>query len=184
MKNNVVIIHGSFGSPYSNWFPWLNKELEEQGKNVLVPSFPIGVGLQTYENWSKLMDYYQNLGYFNETTTVIGHSIAPVFICHYFIEHQIYVKKLIFVSGFNNYAAISDENYNQVNASMFCDNVEKIQEFAKDIICFYSDNDPYTKESTIQFFELVGNKLICLKGKEHINAESGFTKFTEILPYL
>ena len=27
MKNNYLIIHGSFGSPFVNWIPWLRKEL-------------------------------------------------------------------------------------------------------------------------------------------------------------
>ena len=48
---NYLLIHGSFGSPFVNWFPYLRKELESQGKIVYTPDFPTGVGYQTYENW-------------------------------------------------------------------------------------------------------------------------------------
>ena len=51
MKNNYFIIHGSFGSPFSNWFPYLRKELEKRNLEVYTPDLPSGVGYQNYENW-------------------------------------------------------------------------------------------------------------------------------------
>jgi len=30
MKNNYFIIHGSFGSPFVNWVPYIRKEIEEK----------------------------------------------------------------------------------------------------------------------------------------------------------
>ena len=48
---NYILIHGSFGSPFVNWFPYLRKELESQEKIVYTPDFPTGVGYQTYKNW-------------------------------------------------------------------------------------------------------------------------------------
>ena len=54
MKDNYIIIHGSFGSKDGNWFPWLKNKLKD--KNVVVPQMPIGVGNQNFENWSKVLD--------------------------------------------------------------------------------------------------------------------------------
>ena len=82
--DNYFIIHGSFSSPYSNWIGWLHDFIEGEGKQVYVPDFPIGVGFQNYENWSKLLKYYVDLGLINENTTIIGHSIAPAFISKFF----------------------------------------------------------------------------------------------------
>ena len=68
---NYFIIHGSFGSPFGNWFSWLQDFIATDGKQVYVPDFPIGVGYQNYENWSKLLKYYLDLGLINENTTII-----------------------------------------------------------------------------------------------------------------
>ena len=34
MKENFIIVHGSFSSPYSNWFGWLANTLIEKEKSV------------------------------------------------------------------------------------------------------------------------------------------------------
>lgn len=75
---NYLLIHGSFGSPFSNWLPWLRTELENKNLEVYTPDFPIGVGYQNYNNWSNLLKTYVTAGILNENTTIIAHSIAPV----------------------------------------------------------------------------------------------------------
>ena len=141
---NCFIIHCLFGSQYSNCFSLLHDFIEDEGKQVYVPDLPTGVGYQNYENWSKLLKVYLDLGLINKNTTIIGHSIAPVFISKFLVENKIKVKKLIFVCGFNNYLGINEE-YDTVNKSMYFDNLENVKQYANEIICFYSDNDPYVK---------------------------------------
>lgn len=181
---NYFIIHGSFSSPHSNWIPWLHEFLESEEKQVYTPDFPIGVGHQNYENWNQLLIYYLNLGLINENTTIIGHSIAPVFIAKFLVEHKVKVKKLIFVCGFNNYFGINEE-YDTVNGSMYFENLADVNQYADDIICFYSDNDPYVKlEAEKEFADSVSTEQILLPNAGHINSESGFNAFEEIVPYL
>lgn len=31
MKENYILVHGSFGNPFVNWFPYLRKEIESRG---------------------------------------------------------------------------------------------------------------------------------------------------------
>lgn len=181
---NYFIIHGSFSSPYSNWFGWLHDFLQDEGKQVYVPDLPIGVGYQNYENWSKLLKYYLDLGLINENTIIIGHSIAPVFISKFLVVNKIKVKKLIFVCGFNNYLGINEE-YDAVNNSMYFDNLKDVKQYSNEIICFYSDNDPYVKyEVEKEFADTVSTEQILLKEAGHINAESGYDTFEDIVNYL
>ena len=181
---NYFIIHGSFSSPFSNWFGWLHDFLETDGKQVYTPQFPTGVGYQSYENWSNLFKVYFNIGLINENTTIIAHSIAPVFVSKFLTENKVKVKKLIFVCGFNNYFGI-DKDYDAVNESMYFDNLQDVKQYANEIICFYSDNDPYVKyEAEKEFADTITENQIMISGGGHLNTESNYTEFKELLDYL
>ena len=181
---NYFIIHGSFGSPYSNWFSWLHDFIQEDGKQVYVPDFPIGVGYQNYSNWSKLLKNYLELGLINENTTIIAHSIAPIFISKFLVENRVKVKKLIFVCGFNNYLGINEE-YDNVNKSMYFDNLEDIKKYCDDIVCYYSNNDPYVKyEVEKEFADTIATKQILINNGGHLNTESGYSEFSDLLKYI
>ncbi len=175
--NNYVILHGSFGSKDGNWFPWLKRKLEDKKYKVSVPQMPVGVDKQNYDSWSKELDKIS----INENTIIIAHSIAPVFVCKYLINNKIKVKKLIFVCGFNNYLGI-DPDFDTVNEPMFLNNLEDIKSYCNNIVCFYSDNDPYVKYDVEKdFADTISNEQYIIKSGGHINAESGYTKFEEIL---
>lgn len=184
MKENYFIIHGSFSTPYSNWIPWLSEVLIQAGEDVIVPNFPIGVGKQNYTNWNALLEYYWKLGLIHENTAFIAHSIAPVFVSKFLVEHRITIKKFISVCGFNHYLGI-DENYDAVNESMYFDELADVKNYCDNIICFYSDNDPYVpKNVEEEFANTIATECILLPGAGHINAESGYDTFAEIIPYL
>lgn len=114
MKNNYFIIHGSFGSPFVNWVPYIRKEIEEKDGVVYTPDFPTGVGYQNYDNWNELLSVYLDAGLINKNTVIFAHSIATIFIYHFLVEHRVKIKRLVFVCGFNNYLGI-DEEYDNVN---------------------------------------------------------------------
>ena len=184
MKENYFLIPGSFGSPFVNWFPWLREKIENEGKEIYTPDFPTGVGFQNYENWKKLLRVYLEAGLIHENTTFVCHSIAPVFVCKFLIEHQVKVKKLLFVCGFNNYFGINEE-YNTVNGTMYTDALPKIKEYCSEIICFYTDNDPYVKmDAESEFARIVATKEIVVSGGGHLNRESGYDACEFLLPYL
>ena len=175
-----VILHGSFGSNKGNWFPWLKKELQSKGKQVSALQMPVGVGKQSFESWSNELDKLA----INEKTIIIAHSIAPVFVCKYLVKNNIRVKKLIFVCGFNNYLGINSD-YDAVNEPMFFDDLGDVKKYCDDIVCLYSDNDPYVKfDVEKQFADTITNKQIVIKDGGHLNSESGFNKFEEILDYI
>ena len=184
MANNYLIIHGSFGSPFVNWFPWLRKQIEDKDLMVYTPDFPTGVGYQNYTNWEKVLEAYVNAGLINEDTVIYAHSIAPIFISHFLVSHKIKVKRLIFVCGFNNYLGINEE-YDNVNKSMYFDNLEDVKQYSEEIICFYSKNDPYVKyEVEKEFADTIATKQVIIDDGGHLNAESGYTEFKQLLEYL
>ena len=67
---NYFIIHGSFGSPFGNWFSWLQDFISSDGKQVYVPQFPIGVDYQNYENWSSISHIQQTRKIKNSTKII------------------------------------------------------------------------------------------------------------------
>lgn len=180
MKENYIILHGSFSSKDENWFPWLKTKLEEKNKEVIVPELPIGVGIQNFDSWSKELKKLK----VNENTIIIAHSIAPIFVCKYLITNKIKVKKLIFACGFNNYLGI-DKDFDNVNKTMYIDNFKDIKNYCNDITCYYSDNDPYVKfEIEKEFANTVSSKQFIIKNGGHLNSESGYLEFKEILKSL
>ena len=184
MKSNYLLVQGSFGSPFSNWIPYLRKEIEDKNFEVYTPDFPTGVGYQNYENWSKLLKTYVDANIINENTIIFAHSIAPIFICKFLVENKIRVKRLVFICGFNNYLGI-DKDYDTVNESMYFDNLSDIKNYCSDIVCFYSDNDPYVKyEDEKEFADTITDNHIMISGGGHLNSESGYTEFTELLKYV
>lgn len=178
--NNYIILHGSFGSKDGNWFPWLKGKLENNKLDVEVPQMPVGVGNQNYDNWSSEFNKLK----IDEDTIIIAHSIAPVFVCKYLINNKIKVKKLIFVCGFNNYLGINEE-YDNVNKTMYFDDLEEVKELADEIVCFYSKNDPYVKYDTEKkFANTIATKEIIIDNGGHLNSESGYTEFKELLEFI
>lgn len=185
MKNNYFIIHGSFSNPFSNWIPWLRKEIEIGGmENIYTPDLPSGVGYQNFDNWNELMKVYVKASLINENTIIFAHSIAPVFIAKFLITNKIKVKRLIFVCGFNNYLGINEE-YDNVNKTMYLDNLEDVKNYCDDIICYYSKNDPYVKyEVEKSFADTIATKQVVIDDGGHLNAESGYTEFPDLLKYI
>lgn len=72
-----------------------------------------------------------------------------------------------------------------MNKSMYFDNFEDVKHHADEIICFYSDNDPYVKyEVEKGFADKIATEQILIPNAGHINSESGYDTFEDIVSYL
>ena len=183
--DNYLIIHGSFGTPYSNWFPWLHQKLQEDNKQVMVPYFPYGKSFQDFDNWANLLDAYRKMRIISSHTTVIAHSIGCAFIVKYLLERRMIMSKLILVAPFNNYSVDNGGDYDYVNKSFFDDDFELVKDYVGEIICIYSDNDPYVKqEASKDFAKKIEAREIIISNGGHLNIESGYDSFEEILKEL
>lgn len=68
---------------------------------------------------------------------------------------------------------------------MFLNILKDIKNYCNNIICFYSDNDPYVKfEVEKDFADTISNEQHIIKDGGHINSESGYTEFKDILNVL
>ena len=54
---NYFIIHGSFGSPFGNWFSWLHDFIENEGKEVLIPNARHINSESGYDTFEDIVNY-------------------------------------------------------------------------------------------------------------------------------
>ena len=179
---DYVIVHGSYGSPFENWFPWLYEKLTAEGKNVLVPQFPCGAKIQNYDNWKRVLDAYKHL--INENTTFIGHSLAPAFIVDYLIDNNLKVKRLVLVAPF--YGLINIPEFDEVNSPFFTKkDLSKISFLALKRICFISNNDPSVpKALSVSFSKEISAETIFVDNAGHFNASAGYKTFESLMEKL
>ena len=65
---------------------------------------------------------------------------------------------------------------------MYLDNLEEIKKYCDDIVCYYSDNDPYVKyEVEKEFADSITNNQKIIPNGVHLNTESGYQEFKELL---
>jgi predicted alpha/beta hydrolase family esterase len=194
-----VILHGSFGNPKGNWFPWLRRELRNLEQEVIVPKFPIddyekisNAGMkkainekQTLAAWLAVFEKEVLPKIKNEPVTFIGHSLSPVFILHLVDKYNLEVDCAIFVSPFLKDLERSDLwQFGLVNQTFYKDdfNFEKLKQKIKKSFVIYSDNDPYVgKEWMLEFVEKINSDKILVENGGHLNSEAGFDEFPLVL---
>jgi predicted alpha/beta hydrolase family esterase len=93
----VVIIHGSYGYPERNWFPWLKQEIEKLGHNAIVPKFPTPDG-QDFKNWKDT--FYSEVSCLDDHAILVGHSTGAGFILSLLNEADtVPIKAAFLVAG-------------------------------------------------------------------------------------
>jgi len=177
----IFIIHGSYGNPDENWFPWLKQELEALGHTVFVPKFSTPEN-QSLEKWMKEFEYYQHL--IDEDTIFVGHSLAPAFILSILekLETPKPIKACFFVSGF--LGLLGDPKFDEINKTFTAKdfNWEKIKKNCKEFHNYHSDNDPYIPLKVAkEFAQKLGVDINLIKGAGHFNESTGYTKFDILL---
>ena len=178
-KMNVILVHGAYGNPEENWFPWISEKLEDLGHEVVAPEFPTPDN-QSLENWSEILDEYKE--YFDRETIVVGHSLGCAFLLSVIEKLDEPIKAAFFVSGF--VGRLNNPKFDEINKTF----TEKefdwnlIRKNCKKFVVFHSDNDPYVPLEKSK--ELSGNlKCRCslIYGAGHFNEKAGYKKFERLL---
>lgn len=178
---NILIVHGAYGHPGENWFPWLKSELEKLGHRVFVPKFPTPEN-QSLQNWLNILKDYEQ--YLDEKSIVVGHSIGPAFLLTVLEKNK--SKAAFFVAGFVGgfTGKWADPTFDKINKTIAEKKFDwhKIKKNCKKFYSFYSDNDPYVPpEKASELGKYLGVKPILVKNAGHFNEDAGYNKFELLL---
>jgi len=183
----AIIIHGWEGHPQEGWFPWLKKELEAKGFEVLVPQMPNPDEPVISEWISKLKEVAGNV---DEKTHFIGHSIGCQAILRYLetLSENVKVGNVILVGAWMTLdeTTLEEEGEGTLEvAKPWMEtpiNWEKIKTHCDKFVGIFSDNDYYVPLSeTKKFEENLGAKIVIDKGKKHFSGIDGVTELPSVL---
>src|SRR5664279_4804219 len=98
---NAIILHGTDATSKDNWFPWLRKELRNDGWKVWVPDLP-KANKPNIERYNKFL-FANKEFHVDQETVFIGHSSGAVAILGLLQElpADVVVDRAILVGAFN-----------------------------------------------------------------------------------
>ncbi|HSX02124.1 MAG TPA: alpha/beta hydrolase [Candidatus Saccharimonadia bacterium] len=172
----ALILHGTDGTPQSNWFPWLKAELEKDGYLVWAAALP-NAHKPNMELYVKtLLSTKYDLGScpmgwdYNKDTLIVGHSSGAVAILGLLqaLPKDITVGTCVLVGSFKD--DLGWDSLSELFEKPF--DFELIKTKAKKFIFVHSDNDPYCPLEHAEYLsKQVGGELIVLPGQGHFSAE-------------
>jgi len=178
-STQIIIIHGSYGSPNENWFPWLSSELAAAGYEVAVPAFPTPDG-QSLTNWRRVFD--KEIGELTPNMVLVGHSLGPSFILNLLNKSSQPVRGIVLAAGFLGRLGLPE--FDTINETFVCGEFDWhcIRRNAGTVKVYNSDNDPYVPiHKGRDLAAHLGVELDVLHEAGHINKEAGFEMFPRLL---
>ncbi len=177
MKKKVYIIHGWDGCPEEGWFPWLRKELEINGFEVIVPQLPNPDEPRIIPWVGKLKELVTEL---DENTYFVGHSMGNQAIVRFLAELQnnILVGGAVFVAGFfKNLSNLEDDEVVRDVSDEWLKtpiDLKKAKAHIKSSIAIFSDDDPYVPlENKDDFENLLDSKIVIEHNMGHFSESTG-----------
>ncbi len=175
----VFMVHGSYGSPEENWFPWLKAELEKAGCWVYVPRFPTPQG-QSLASWTKVFDSFE--GNLRDEVVFIGHSVGCAFVLSVLESLKRPAKAAFLVAGWTGSLGIP--RFDTINKS-FTERQfdwEKIKAGCRRFHVYASDDDPYVPFTlSAGLAKKLGAPVSLVKRAGHFNDAAGCKRFEVLL---
>ncbi len=177
----AFIFHGWGGNPNGGFKPWLKRELEKQGYQVVVPVMP-DTEQPNMGEWLSTMQ--AAIGKPDEETVLIGHSLGGLAIFHYLqaLPEGVRLGKAILVAPVvNTIMNMSDAEAMIARPwleARLDDN--KIRRHSKKMTAFFSDNDQFIPVESEQVMKSYGAKTIMMHAMGHFDDEAGIKE----VPYV
>ncbi|MCK5320374.1 alpha/beta hydrolase [Candidatus Parcubacteria bacterium] len=162
--NNVIIFHGTGGTPNHFWFPYLKDNLPAEKFNVSIPRLPN----PDKPDLKELLSFVLKKFKYNEDTILVGHSSGCPLILSILENIDKKISKSILVAGFykpldSNPNPILQDNYDW----------SKIRKHSKQFIYINSIDDPWgcNEEMGKVMQKKLGGDLIIRSDQGHMGSE-------------
>lgn len=179
---HAIILHGTGGSPESNWFPWLKVELQAKGLEVWLPALPSPDLPSLKVNTDFLLAHCPFP--LDADTLVVGHSSGAILALILAQSNTVSLGGIMAVSVFHDNSLGWKKN-----AKLFDVDFDwpAIKAKSGKLLFVHSDTDPYVPLDQAKY---VANhceaEMIVIPGQGHFNLEQSpsykaFPKLMEIL---
>ena len=165
----VIIVHGWEGRPDKEWMPWLKRELEERGYNVLVPHMPntLHPRLNTWFPYLKKIVKKIDIN-----TFFVGHSLGCITILRYLesLKGNEKAGGAVLVAGFGHDLEYRD--YRKEISSFFAIPLDwlNIKKHCKQFIAIHSKDDKWVPLRHNDIFKKELNaESVVVDGMGHFN---------------
>jgi predicted alpha/beta hydrolase family esterase len=175
MARHALVVHGSYGSPAENWFPWLYQHLEDAGVATVVPTFPTPEN-QSLTTWRETLS--AAVGELSPDWLLFGHSIGVAFLLDLLGRTAQPAAALFAVSGFTGLLGIDE--FDAVNASFIAQEPHwsHVRALVGQSFVYQGDDDPYVPQyEGPRLAAKLGaiHRVIPYGG--HLNAAAGYASF-------
>lgn len=183
----LFIIHGWSGSPSEPLFVWLKAQAEAAGFEVTVPEMPIAETPNITHWVNHLRD---TVGYIDETTYFIAHSIGAQAVVRYLQEPDgVALGGAVFIAPWMTITGLESDAERDV-ARPWMENAidfNKVRSVGGKFVTIFSDNDQFVPvaENQAAFEKNLKSTSIIEAGKGHYSEADGVvssqTAFDELV---
>jgi predicted alpha/beta hydrolase family esterase len=169
----ILIVHGWDGYPEEGWFPWLKRELEGRGSEVVVPQLPEPGAPRIY-NWvPKLAEV---VGQVDSQTFFVGHSMGCQAIARFLagLPDGVKVGGAVFVAGFfKRLTNLEDDDEVRDVADHWLTtplDLVQVRAHLEKSVAIFSDDDPYVPlDNQDMFRDALGSKIVVEHNRGHFS---------------
>jgi hypothetical protein len=181
----VIIVHGWDGYPEEGWFPWLKKELEVRGFEVVIPQLP-QADEPRINRWVPALAAV--VGTPDDETCFVGHSMGCQAIARYLesLPEGVTAGGAVFVAGFfRRLTNLEDDQAVRDVAREWLEtplDLAVVRRRIKRCVALFSDNDPYVPlDNQEDFAKILEAKIVVKHGQGHFSGSTGTTELPAAL---